>query len=132
MLPTASYKEFLSHLDYVNNYPLGLESSIEHHRLMKRVLARHRRHTKNLEQFVLNAILYEDICDGMSSDSRELDSLVARKNCWNSLWYLKLAPVFYKSLAVMLSILSLLILIAETQLFLTSDNRSILGWLLHF
>ena len=37
------YEEFLRETSYLSEYPFSLESSIENHRLLKRVLARHRR-----------------------------------------------------------------------------------------
>ena len=48
---------------------------------------------------------------------------------FSSLWYCQIMPYFYKSGAILLGLGSLIILIAETQVFLTSKS-SILGWLL--
>lgn len=99
---------------------------------MKRVVARHRRLTKSLSHFIDQAILYEDIIDSLAESRPRLQSEIIAVSSLNSLWYLKLAPIAFKSLAVGVSIFSGLILMAETQMFLSSGEESLLGWLLLF
>jgi hypothetical protein len=42
-LINASYERVVTNTDYLAAYPISLESSIEHNRLMKRAIARIRR-----------------------------------------------------------------------------------------
>ena len=82
---------------------------------MKRILARYRRVSKSLEHFIDDSILYEDIVEAISEGKKEVRSVVMAEgaNIWiRSVWHLKLAPVFYKSLAILISLMSAIILIS--------------------
>ena len=64
------YEEFLQQTSYLSKYPFSLESAIENHRLLKRVLARLRRLSLTEKSFLKEAILYEDVISAVQEQRR--------------------------------------------------------------
>jgi hypothetical protein len=56
-----NYEEVLKRTGYLDEYPICLESSIEHNRLIKRAIARCRRQERAQLDYVKQAIFYEDV-----------------------------------------------------------------------
>lgn len=128
-IPTK-FNDYLNHLDYMQGYPLGLESIIEHHRLMKRIIARIKRLRISIKEFIDTAILDEEVYMARKNN-HELASDVIKVSPTKSMWLCTVKPFFYKAACVFMTLFGILITIAETQVFLTNKS-SFFGWLLLF
>ena len=120
MIPThlqsiisSSFERIITstHLKYLESYPISLESSIEHNRLMKRAIARVERQERGRKEYIVKAIFYEDIRDARH-DGALLKSVAKKTNRFTSAWYCHIRPVGDKILACFLGLFSGILLIS--------------------
>ena len=84
---------------------------------MKRVLARHRRDRHIFEGYINQSILYEDVLEAQKRGDGKLRSpLVNSRWSW---WYLTARQPVMRTLSVLVGTCSIILLISETQVFLT-------------
>lgn len=81
-----------------------------------------------MADYVKQAIFYADVIEAIEKDT-SLRSLVRQTTSLQERWYVRIRPKFNKFFSILVAIGSLLLLISETQVFLTKDS-SLLAYLL--
>lgn len=82
-----------------------------------------------VKEYLEKAILLEDILDA-KRENKKLVTPLFEVSALKNFWYLELQPIVYRVLSILFGIGSLIVLISETQVFLT-PNSSLLGYLLN-
>ncbi len=100
---------------------------IEHHRLLKRELARIRRLRTTLNESIRGSILFEDIHFAIRSGDK-LKTPMFQARWYHHLWYCHWRPYINRVLGVFLGLCSLILLISETQVFL--GGNSLIGYIM--
>lgn len=107
----SNFQAVLKNTGYLNDYPISLESSIEHNRLIKRSIARCRRQEKGLSDYVKQAVFYEDVKKSLETGER-LKSVAKRTNSYQEMWYCKIRSIFNKVFAILIGLCCLVLLIS--------------------
>ena len=81
-----------------------------------------------MTDYVKQAIFYADVIESIEKET-PLRSLIKKTTSLQEKWYCIIRPKFNKFFSILVAIGSLLLLISETQVFLTKDS-SILAYLL--
>lgn len=78
---------------------------------MKRAIALCRRQDKQLKNYVIEAVFYEDVSEARANGER-VRSLVKPLREWESKWFTHVRPVFNKAVALFIGLCSAILLIS--------------------
>jgi hypothetical protein len=95
---------------------------------MRRAIARWRRQEKAMADYVRQALFYADVLEAVEKQT-PLRSMVKHTNSWQQQWYCRIRPKFNKFLSLVIGLGSVVMLVSETQVFLTRDS-SVLAYVL--